>query len=200
MSLNAEKMTLSGEFVDLRPLCISDADLTFKWRQSPRSLLLNRGANSAWQQGEWIAARPANEFNFIIQLKDGKPIGMVSLTDIDMINLRGEPGRFLIGDEDATKGIPAAAEAMLLLYQLAFDHLGLHRVYGAVAEDNRRMIKWQLYMGMTKEGRFQDHYFINGRFQCAVLFGLIEPEFHKVAAPRLKAMIAAGHMKIAAPT
>lgn len=183
--------TRSGQYVNLRPLRVEDAELTFRWRQSERAQLLNKGAATVEQQAQWIRSRPASEFNFIIELKDGTPIGMLSLADIDRVNSRAEPGRFLIGEEQAAQGIPAAAEAMLLLYELAFDELRLHRVCGTVASDNKRMLKWQLYMGMKQEGILRDHYFINGHFQDAVFFGLLEPEYRRNARPRLAAMVAA---------
>ncbi len=188
---------LRGEFINLRPLVISDAALTFGWRQSQRASLLNKGAESVEQQAQWIASRPASELNFVIELKDGRPVGMLSLTSIDRVNSRAESSRFLIGEEAAVQGVPVAAEAMLLLYELAFDRLGLHRVYGTVAGDNVRMIKWQLFMGMTQEGRLQDHYFINGHFQDAVCLGLLESNFRRVALPRLKAMVTAGRLRVA---
>ena len=190
---------LSGEFINLRPLDLSDAELTLGWRQSERASLLNKGAENVEQQARWIASRPASELNFVIELKDGRPVGMLSLTSIDHVNSRAESSRFLIGEEAAVQGVPVAAEAMLLLYELAFDRLGLHRVYGTVAGDNVRMIKWQLFMGMAQEGRLQDHYFINGHFQDAVCLGLLEPSFRRVALPRLKAMVTAGRLRIAQP-
>lgn len=189
--------SLRGEFVDLRPLAVEDAELTFKWRQGARAVLLNKGAESIEQQERWIATRPAQEYNFIITLKSGRSIGMLSLSGLDRANRHAEPGRFLIGDEAAAQGVPVAAEAMLLLYELAFDELGLHRVHGMVASDNTRMIKWQLFMGMSQEGRLRDHYFINGHFQDAVCFGLLAADYQRLARPRLKAMVAAGRQRIA---
>jgi RimJ/RimL family protein N-acetyltransferase len=189
--------TLVGEFVNLRPLASDDAEVTFRWRQGQRAILLNRGAQSVEEQGRWIASRPSSEYNFIIETKAHCPMGMLSLTDIDPVNRRGEPGRFLIGDEAAAQGIPAAVEAMKLLYELAFGRLRLLRVYGAVAADNVRMIKWQKYLGMVQEGLLRQHYFINGRFQDAVFFGLLESEYRGVTLPRLDALIAAARMRVA---
>jgi RimJ/RimL family protein N-acetyltransferase len=197
MNAAASQTVLEGEFVRLRPLRPEDAEVTFRWRQGNRALLLNKGADSVEQQARWIAARPASEYNFIIELKDGRAVGMLSLSAVDTVNSRAETGRFLIGEEQAVQGAPAAAEAMLLLYELAFDQLGLHRVYGIVAGDNTRMIKWQIFMGMTQEGRLREHNFINGRFQDAVFFGLVEPDYRAKARPRLRAMIAAGRQRIA---
>lgn len=186
----ANRTRLEGEFVDLRPLRVEDAPLTLSWRLGKRARLLNRGAADIEQQAHWIAERPADEFNFIIELKDGTPIGMLALAAIDEANRRAEFGRFLIGEEQAVRGIPAALEAMKLIYRLAFDELGLARIYGTVAEDNLRMIKWQKYLGMREEGRLRKHLLMNDRFQDAVMFGLLEDEYKAAALPRINALIA----------
>lgn len=189
-----------GEFVNLRPLRVEDAELTFRWRHAARARLLNRSAETIEQQARWIAARGANEYNFIIETKHQIPVGMLALSDVDRVNCRAEPGRFLIGDEEATKGIPAAAEATKLLYDLAFDRLELRRLHGTVAADNVLMIKWQTYLGMIEEGRLRDHYFIDGRFQDAVVFGLLESEYRRGTRARLEGLVAAGRLQVAHAT
>ncbi len=186
------KPTLEGMCVNLRPLVESDAEITFQWRISKRAALLNHGAQTVEQQAKWISSRPQTEFNFIIETKEQRPIGMLSLIAIDRANRRGESARFLIGDENAAKGIPAAVEAMKLLYQLAFDELKLERIYGTVASDNSLMIKWQKYLGMKEEGRLRRHYFINDRYQDAVCLGLLADEYRTTSLPKMSALIAAG--------
>lgn len=190
-----EDRVLRGEFVTLRPLQVTDAELTFRWRTAQRARLLNAGARTVEEQAGWIAGRPDAEHNFVIQLDDGRPVGMLSLTGIDPINRHGEPGRFLIGDEAAVQGIPAAVEAMKLLYELAFDRIGLVRVCGIVAAENTLMIKWQKFMGMREEGRLRNHLFLDGRFQDAVLFGLLVGEYRTTTMPRMDALIAAARSR-----
>lgn len=180
---------LNGRFVDLRSLLPEDAALTHGWRSGARARLLNQSAGTVEQQEAWIRSRPASEFNFIIERKDGRSVGMLSLVGIDQVNRHAEPGRFLIGDEEAVRGIPAAVEAMKLLYEFAFDTLGLVRVYGTVAADNRRMAKWQRYLGMREEGRMRRHYFIDGRFQDALMFALLVEEYRAETLPRMEALI-----------
>lgn len=183
---------LRGEFVNLRPLLVADAELTYTWRSAQRAKFLNLGAVSVDLQAQWIASRPSSEYNFIIELKSGLAVGMVSLTGIDMTNRRGEPGRFLIGDEDAAKGIPVAVEATKLLYELAFDQLGLVRVCGTVAANNHLMTKWQKYMGMKEEGRLRKHLCLDGQFQDAIFLGLLVEEYRKTTLPRMNVLIAVG--------
>lgn len=187
--------TIKGEFVNLRPLLVSDAELTYKWRHAARAKFLNQGATNVEQQVSWIASRPASEFNFVIELKSGLAVGMVSLTGIDSINQHCESGRFLIGDEDAVKGAPVAVEAMKLIYELAFDQLGLIRICGTVAADNHLMIKWQKYLGMKEEGRLRNHLYLGGQFQDAIFLGLLVDEYRKITLPRMNFLIATGRVK-----
>lgn len=182
---------LEGDFVNLRELRVTDAELTLRWRQAQRARFLNAGAVTPEQQAAWIAERPVSEYNFIIELKGGHPVGMLSLIGIDEGNRRGEPARFLIGDEDAAKGLPVAVEAMKLLYRLAFDQLKLVRVWGIVAANNRLMLKWHLYMGMKEEGRLRNHLCLAGQFQDAVVIGLLVDEYRAITLPRMGVLIGA---------
>ncbi len=184
-------LSLSGEFVNLVPLAIDYAELTLSWRLSDRAGLLNRGATTLEEQVAWIENRPASEFNFIIETKEHRPVGMISLVEVDEKNCRAESARFLIGDEEAVKGLPVAVEAMKLLYELAFEKLGLIRVYGTVASANTLMIKWQKYLGMKEEGRLRSHYLIQGKAQDAVCLGILAEEFTKVARPKMNSLIGA---------
>ncbi|WP_448614100.1 GNAT family N-acetyltransferase [Modestobacter sp. URMC 112] len=182
---------LRGEFVTLRPLRVTDAELTLGWRRAQRARFLNAGAETVEQQAGWIAARPADEHNFVIELADARPVGMVSLIGVDPVNRHGEPARFLIGDEAAVQGVPAAVEATKLLYGLAFDELDLVRLCGIVAAENTLMVKWQKFLGMREEGRLRDHLFLDGRFQDAVFLGLLVADYRTTTLPRMNALIAA---------
>ena len=179
---------LRGEFVNLRPLKVADSELTLRWRTAARARLLNVGARTVEQQAAWIAGRPDSEHNFVIELTDGRPVGMLSLIGVDRVNRHAETGRFLIGDEDAVRGVPAAVEAMKLLYWLAFEELELLRVFGTVAADNTLMIKWQKFLGMHEEGRLRRHYFLDGTFHDAVLLGLLVDEYRTITLPRMDAL------------
>lgn len=192
-------ITIDGEFVTLRPLTVDDAALTLAWRQGDRAAMLHTGAQTVEQQESWIAARPDDEYNFIIALKDGRPVGMVSLRGIDFTHRHAEPGRFLIGDEQAVRGIPVALEAMMLIYRLAFDTLNLRRVHVCVGSENQLMIKWQKFMGMTEEGIRREHYLINGKFQDSVLFGMLEEEYRTKALPKMQSLVGAARKITGSP-
>jgi hypothetical protein len=60
--------------------------------------------------------------------------------------------------------------------------------------EERHALARQRYMGMSEEGRLREHYFINGHFQDAVMFGLLEADYRRTAQHRLKGMIAAARL------
>jgi RimJ/RimL family protein N-acetyltransferase len=183
---------LNGEFVTLRPLTVADAELTLRWRSSPRARLLNRGASTLADQAAWIAGLPDDEHNFVIETLDAIPVGTLSLVDVNHAHRRAQTGRFLIGDPAAVRNIPAAVEAMALVYGLAFDELELERIHGTVVAGNRRMVAWQRYLGMREEGVLRRHLHLDGRWHDAVCFGLLEEEYRAETAPRLASLIAMG--------
>ncbi|HWF00379.1 MAG TPA: GNAT family N-acetyltransferase [Caulobacteraceae bacterium] len=187
-----EAPMLVGQFVTLRPLAPSDAAVTHAWRLGDRARHLNGGAASVEDQARWIASRPNGEFNYMIELKDGRQIGMLSLLSIDLANRRAESARFLIGDEEAARGVPAAVEAMSLIYELAFDRLGLERVHGVIEESNHLMVKWQKYLGMREEGRFRRHFLMEGQFRDAIALSLLADEYRAVALPRMRMLMRLG--------
>ena len=191
----SKELKLIGSFINLRTLRTMDASLTLRWRSSQRASLLNVGAVTLDEQIKWIESRPSNEYNFIIELKNEVPIGMLSLVGIHAINKHAETARFLIGDEESAKGIPAAVEAMKMIYEFAFDELKLTRLFGTVASDNSLMVKWQKYLGMKEEGRMRNHYFVNNRWQDAIILGLLVDEYRTQSLPRMNALISVTHRK-----
>jgi RimJ/RimL family protein N-acetyltransferase len=180
--------TLVGKYVTLRPIEVTDAEITQKWRTSGRAFLLNPGAQNVVEQAAWIAMRPDTEYDWIMDV-GGSPVGMIALVDIDLRHHRAEAGHFLIGEPEAVQGKPIAAEATRLMYGYAFDVLGLHRVYGILSAENEKMVKWNLTMGMKEEGRLRDHYFLNGHFQDAICLGLFKDEYLTLTMPRLRSLI-----------
>ena len=201
---------LKGKYVTLRPLTVEDAELTQSWRMSGRAFLLNKGAQTVEEQAAWIASRPFDpkrEMNFVMVLSPQpsvyatgaivpeelrrvpQPVGMISLVDIDLVHGRAEPGHLLIGEPEAVKGIPVVFEACKLLYELAFDTLGLHRLYGPIASGNGDMLTYHKYLGFTVEGRQRDHYLLNGKRHDAVMIGMLEDEYRTIALPKLNRMI-----------
>lgn len=207
-------MIIPGRYVTLRPLTPDDAEITQRWRTSGRAFLLNKGAQSVAEQRTWIRSREkyveaGTEYNFVMVLsprpshfatgaivpeelrRQPQPVGMISLVDIDMTHKRAEAAHFLIGEEGAVKGMPVAFEAVKLLYELAFDTLGLERLWGPVASGNRGMLTFHKYMGYRECGRLPSHYILNGLYHDAIFIQLDVDTYRAVTLPKLNRLIGA---------
>lgn len=182
-------MELRGKYVYLRPIEPDDAEITQKWRTSGRAFLLNKGAQTVEEQRTWIETQPMGDLNFIQVLADGTPVGMVSLLDIDQVKGQAEPGHFLIGEPDAVRGIPVAAEATRLLYRLAFDGFGLKLLYGATSAENTRMIRWNTYLGYEVKETWENHYYLDNRWHDGVYSELTERRYREITVPKLRGLI-----------
>jgi RimJ/RimL family protein N-acetyltransferase len=130
-----------SNLVRLRLLDVSDLPMTRRWRNqdSIRKWFLNTGIISEEQHLAWFARyhEQDDDFVFIIEKKENenRPVGQVSIYQIDWSNYRAEYGRIMIGEADARgKGLAKAATKLVL--EVAFGALGLKVVALEVRSDN----------------------------------------------------------------
>ena len=85
-----------------------------------------------------------------------------------------------IGDrENGGKGI--ASEAISLGNTLAFDHLGIRKLFGGMYDANISAVRAYLRAGWVIEGRLRDHYLVDGQPMDRVLVACFK--FPHDAAP-----------------
>jgi hypothetical protein len=73
-------------------------------------------APPAWNnRPAWIGRCPASEYNYILELKSGRPGGMLSLVDLDLGNRHRKTGYFMIGDAPATLPLNSLLKDNLML-------------------------------------------------------------------------------------
>jgi diamine N-acetyltransferase len=127
--------------VRLRLLAEADLPLTLAWRNQAhiRQWFINPDPLTSGQHHGWFEryARRDDDFVFIVEETDEllKPVGQVSIYNIDWGLQRGEFGRMLIGEPEAAgKGLAKEATALLLNY--AFEQLGLKELEAYVISTN----------------------------------------------------------------
>ncbi|MDI5966783.1 GNAT family protein [Streptomyces sp. SL13] len=76
-----------------------------------------------------------------------------------------------------TWGAGLGTETVHLLCALAFDELGLHRLWAARAPLNTASARTLLRAGMTQEGRIREHVFVNGAWRDSVTYSVLEDEW-----------------------
>ncbi|MFF8655550.1 GNAT family N-acetyltransferase [Streptomyces huasconensis] len=72
-------------------------------------------------------------------------------------------------------------ETVHTLLTLAFDSLGLHRVWAARAPLNTASHKTLLRAGMQEEGRIRQHVFVRGAWRDSITYSILDDEWSPAA-------------------
>ena len=142
------------------PLTESHLNQTLAWVNDPAMMrLLGRTAHvEPEEHRDWFAAmqRRADCRYFAVEVVEtGRHIGNVWLWDIDTVSRKAEI-RILFGDE-TSRGRGYGGEAIDLVARVAFDSLGLHRVYAYVFAINPRAKRAFERAGLRAEGLLRHH-------------------------------------------
>lgn len=171
----------------LRALEADDYLKTYEWRNDP---VYRRGVGAHYRyvnkeiERKWIESvidkhAKGEEVRLAI-IKSGTDefIGMVSLIDIDFQN-RNAQFQWMIGPS-TKRGHGYALFAGIKIADYAFRELGLVRVWGAVLEDNRNVMRFadRFEDTIKKEGVLRNAIFKDGQFKNLVILGIIKDEFY----------------------
>ncbi|MFG6115562.1 GNAT family N-acetyltransferase [Halobacillus sp. MO56] len=114
--------------------------------------------------------------SYIIEVNENdKPIGIVSLVNIDYKNRNAEC-IIDIGNVDYW-GQGYGTEAMKLLLNYSFSELNLHKVYLRVFSFNQRAINLYERLGFEKEGELKDHLFRNGEWHGITYLAIFQEKY-----------------------
>jgi RimJ/RimL family protein N-acetyltransferase len=106
-----------------------------------------------------------------------KPLGVISLTNINEANGSAELS-VIIGDEkDRDKGF--GTEAIRVILRYAFEDLGLQRVDLSVFEFNELAIRAYEKLGFQREGRVRQAVRRDGKFHDAILMRILASEWRE---------------------
>lgn len=183
-------MILTGQFAKLRPIAVTDAAITLKWRLSDRAKFMQSGAKTVAEQENWIisALKKENEITFIIEFND-IPVGMFAICNINKVYRHCSIERLLIGEKETVGTYPIAFESELLLCDYIFNKLNMHKINGDIMEDNKNMIKFRKYLGYSFDGVLRDQYIINNEFKSTLLVSVFESEYLNKCRNRLLGLI-----------
>lgn len=101
-------------------------------------------------------------------------LGTVSLKNVDVKNGNAE---YAIAMRSAALGTGASKAGTEAILQIAFDEMGLNRVYLNVLKDNMRANRFYEKMGFCYEGMFRGHLFINGAYRDLKWYGITKAEY-----------------------
>lgn len=163
----------------LRPLVEEDRMRLFAWRNSAEVSLFMYGEGSICSDDHerWFeSARFDKDHRYRVIEADGRPVGLIYLTNID----HGRHSCFwggYIGDP-TVRGRGYGKAALRESLQLAFIELKLHKVIIEALAPNTAAIQLYERMGFRREGYLREHVWKNGRASDVVVLSLLAPEWH----------------------
>lgn len=103
-------------------------------------------------------------------------VGWVSLSEIDNKNHSACFHGLVIADKDYHDGF-AWIESYLFVYEYAFEHLGLNRVYGTRRMDHKQTRAMGLVMFSKREGVLRQAIYKNGQYHDLAIGSLLSSEY-----------------------
>lgn len=152
------------EKIILRPIEQEDLNYLVKWRND-EDIFSQLGGGyfpvSKTEMAQWMPNFCKNDkanVRFIIQMEN-KPVGYISLTNINYINRNAELGIYLGEQNCRGKGI--ASQALKQLESFASNHLGLFKIKLLVNSKNTAAIRMYKKNDYEYVGTYQKERLIN---------------------------------------
>tara|TARA_R110002111_G_scaffold193777_1_gene259762 strand:+ start:159 stop:683 length:525 start_codon:yes stop_codon:yes gene_type:complete len=111
------------------------------------------------------------QLRLVISNYENLALGMIDLFDFDFKNSRAGVGILVKESNDRKRGY--GREALKLLIDYSFTHLGLHQLYCNISEENEVSVKLFVNHGFKKIGLKKDWNYVNGSYKNEYLFQLI---------------------------
>ncbi|GAA4885710.1 GNAT family N-acetyltransferase [Flaviramulus aquimarinus] len=111
------------------------------------------------------------QLRLVISSYEEVALGMIDLFDFDFRNSRAGVGILVKEPSDRQKGY--GHEALKLLIDYSFTHLGLHQLYCNISEENKASVKLFTNQGFKEIGLKKDWNIVNGTYKNEYLFQLI---------------------------
>ena len=166
-------MILEGEHIRLRPAAKDDLAAHTRWYTDPefRHYMGPPGKTFAA-----LLSPPSNQVNFSVDLKDGRLIGFLCITDISTVHRQCDLGPLAIG-EASQRGEGFGSEMIRLALGYCFRELGMHQVHIFTSEFNERARRCYAAI-FPHEQRHRECVWEDGRFWDEIYFDITEEEFH----------------------
>lgn len=111
------------------------------------------------------------QLRLVISNYDDVALGMIDLFDFDFKNSRAGVGILVHTSKNRAKGY--GSEALKLLINYSFTHLGLHQLYCNISEENAVSIQLFTKLGFQKVGLKKDWNLVKGSYKNEYIFQLI---------------------------
>jgi RimJ/RimL family protein N-acetyltransferase len=177
-------LEIETERLRLRPWEHGDVDRFVAIQQHPEvSRYLYWGVRSRAELESVLAGkiertrleRPGDAVDLAVVVRDsGALAGSVSLTWNDSEHRQGQIG-FIFDPDQHGNGY--ATEAARALLRVAFEELGLHRVYGRLDARNTASARVLERLGMRREAHLVENEYVKGEWTDEAIYALLDREW-----------------------
>lgn len=176
----AQKPTLTGERVLLRPVSVADVPgLTELVGDAEVMRLTGSHADfDAEKLHSWYATRGEHDDRLdlaIVERATGEYVGEAVLNDLDPANLSCSFRIGLVGPRAYGRGLGTEATRLIVAY--GFETVGLHRISLEVYAFNPRARRVYEKVGFVHEGTLRDALLWNGERVDAEVMSILAPEW-----------------------
>ena len=175
---------IQGELVFLRPFEATDAELYRRWRADAEPMVLagwkDRApfslAQSAARIDRLATEQGKDYFTFLIcLLADDRPIGEVSLADLDRVNGSAEVGIFIGEVDEWGKGY--GTDAVNAIVGFGFAEQRLERIWLEVWTENARALRAYEKAGFVHEATLRNDRYEGGRYTSGHVMSILRDEW-----------------------
>jgi RimJ/RimL family protein N-acetyltransferase len=175
---------MHGEDMRLEPPTVEMAPTLRRWFADLQvtRYMDNLFPGSDRMNAEWLE-RTAEDDSCVYWAitRDGAPVGMTWIKEIDWRNRRGVTG-IAIGEKDAWGG-GVASEAMRLRGEFAFQELNLHKLLSEVMAENGASIRALEKAGYQQYGLARSHDYSGGRWHDTWMGELLRDRWESGRSP-----------------
>ncbi|MFV0541618.1 MAG: GNAT family N-acetyltransferase [Aestuariibaculum sp.] len=171
--------TLKGKNIHLRALEPEDLEFLYTiendelvWEISNTQTPYSRYILKQYLEQAHQDIYEAKQLRLVVCNSKGATLGLIDLFDFDFKNKRAGIGIVIKNIKDRGKGY--GKEAIKLLVEYSFSHLGLHQLYCNIPEDNKASIALFSSQGFKNIGLKQDWIYTNNAYKNEYLFQLIK--------------------------
>ena len=172
-------LTLYGNNIFLRALEPEDFDMIFSvenneefWEISTNSTPYSRYIIKQYIENSHKDIYEVRQLRLVICTNDKTPVGLIDLFNFEPKHRRVAVGIVINNKENRGSGY--GGEALELLCNFCFTHLGLHQIYANIGIDNVPSQHLFEKAGFKKSGQKRDWNYVNGKFKDELIYQLID--------------------------
>ena len=165
--------------LELRNLMLKNRDYLERWIQ-PQPEAINLKCVTGLIIEDQLLARKGKRLDLaIFKPEDDSMIGRIALHSVDFGIQRSAAVSYWLSENEASKGY--CTEALATIVSFAFEEADLHRIWLKITKENQASLAVAKKLGFIPEGTNRKCLFINGQWQDAEVFSMLENEYDSLA-------------------